>query len=118
MNYKRGRPRTQPGGCWCKADKLLQVTKAKDVEAPEAPAPHRGRKDRKRWCGGHEGRPHVSKWVEESGWRQRFPKAGFVPETLTCQGCGKKLDYRRRCLDCGSFHHRSYWQRCEREGAA
>jgi hypothetical protein len=100
VNYKRRRPRTQP------------------VEILEMPAPHRSRKDRNRWCGGHSGREHKPIWTEEPGWRQRFPKARFVPEVLICQTCGKKLDWRHRCLDCGAFH-RPYWGPCEsRKGAA
>lgn len=116
MNYKRRRPRTQPGGCWCKADKVLGAEKTKYLAAPETPAPRRSHKDRKRWCGGRVGREHRPRWIEEPGWRQRFPKVRFVPEALVCEECGRKSDYRTRCEDCGGYHRR-YWV-CDRKEVA
>ena len=45
-----------------------------------------GRKDRKRWCGGHVGREHAPAWkvcnYSFAGWSE-----------YVCAICGKKLDH-------------------------
>ena len=65
--------------------KDFRATKAPE---PEPPKPTRGKKDRKRWCGGHEGREHKLEcriykgWLGTKGWRERI-----------CTTCGKQADW-------------------------
>lgn len=64
----------------------FRAVKAPEVEPPK---PVRGKKDRKRWCGGHEGREHKLEcrpykgWLgAEKGWREHV-----------CTVCGKQVDW-------------------------
>lgn len=58
----------------------------KDRPMPEVPRP-RGHKNRKRWCGGHEGREHD--WGE---WSQPYPQWIWYPKWVErqCKRCCKK----------------------------
>ena len=65
---------------------------------PEAPRAVRGKKDRKRWCGGHVGREHkpvcldyvTAKQVDRQ--RQRIGCAFYQGwKLLVCTKCGKEL---------------------------
>lgn len=75
------------------------------VSRGECAPRHRARKDRKRWCGGHEGRAHLYEWR----WHEQLPNAYVRGEGLRARGgqtkvcivCGRHEAHRACCRLCG-----------------
>ena len=61
---------------------------ASEYEAAES-LPHRSRKDKRRWCGGHKWREHRFEWTAQQSF-------GFAWREGRCALCGKKIlaDFR------------------------
>lgn len=65
---------------------------------PDAPRPTRAKKDRKRWCGGHEGREHTPKCMDyvvskgQAELQKKHPGIFGDWKVLVCTTCGKELD--------------------------
>ncbi len=105
----------QPGGCYCKLEKLLKEPKSKDIELPEEakPTPRR-KKNRRKWCRGKVGVVHKPEWVSDPDRNLNFatgtPRADpiYDYQTYVCQSCGKRLDYRSIHLACGKVHDKSW----------
>lgn len=58
-----------------------------DASTSEVPRGLRGKKDRKKWCGGHEGREHELKPIP---WLDAWAKGCWK---LSCVKCGKDLEH-------------------------
>lgn len=58
-------------------------------DSPETPRANRSKKDRKRWCGGHEGREHIPAVKERGDHNVPFISDGYV---RFCSVCGKDLE--------------------------
>jgi hypothetical protein len=70
-----------------------QAARRRDERAtkmPDAPVKARGKKDRKRWCGGHEGREHQAECRLYKDGRKTYLKGW---RELVCRTCGKQLDW-------------------------
>jgi len=109
MNYKRKKSRMQPGGCYCKLEKLLKVPKAKDLDSPaEAKPTPRRKKNRRKWCRGKVGVDHTLKWLSDpdhfSLSMNRKIRREDDYQIHICQTCGKKLGYRTIHIPCGEEH--------------
>jgi hypothetical protein len=67
---------------------------------------HRATKDRKRWCGGHEGREHQYEYRREFSLiperRARQERLIRFAEEQVCTRCQKRDKTRHRCSRCGS----------------
>lgn len=84
------------GSCGC--------CKAVEVVRPEAPAPHRSRKDTKRWCKGKVGREHAYRWILSPIRFGTQPPSWW--EEL-CETCGRKARWCTRGFkECICGHHR------------
>lgn len=78
----------------------IMVRDARHVHnGPEAPRAVRGKKDRKRWCGGHIGREHKPVCMDYVAAKHATAR-WFVGSTLyqgwkilACTECGKELDH-------------------------
>lgn len=76
----------------------LRRRAARQDKPDDAPRRARGKKDRKRWCGGHVGREHQPKCFD---YRELKHRNGFYAEgsafsgwkILACTACGKELDH-------------------------
>lgn len=69
-------------------EKIRRDALAHSAPDPD-PAPRRATKKRRKWCGGHVGREHVT------GLPQPWVSVGrHMGEELFCLVCGKKLAYR------------------------
>jgi hypothetical protein len=77
----------------------VMVRDARHVHnGPEAPRAVRGKKDRKRWCGGHVGRGHKPVCMDYAttkfaGGRLGGPTYYQGWKILVCTECGKELDH-------------------------
>ncbi len=78
------------------------------ANAPDTPR-HRGRKDRKRWCGGHEGREHIPGPPEPNhnyNWRHLFgsdlchPRPGWSKGLYAWKDPDWWCNHYIRCIRC------------------
>ena len=113
-HYKRGRPKSSARACscgnkGCKRDGNAH-TALDERREPLADSPVRtwpGKKDTKRWCGGHVGREHEPHWQPTRFALMRDYEPPWMD--YVCAVCGKKLDHcwpwRRSTEPCKCGHH-------------
>lgn len=60
----------------------------------------RGKKNRKKWCGGHAGRAHIPEWIKWTNYDCSRLQDDHIPSGLNCcwhrsvcKVCGKVLSY-------------------------
>lgn|ERR1035437_4034147 len=109
-HYKRGRPKSASRACNMCGKKALKRDgnalprddgrSLKELPPPEpskAYLPGKFKKDTKKWCGGHVGRPHDFKWIKET------PRWGVKPycAILVCTLCGRHSSYKDSCYHGG-----------------
>jgi len=66
----------------------------RQAPGPDAHQAIPAKKDKKRWCGGHEGREHTPVCMKDlawDGWAARFKKPN-THRLLSCTTCGKVLE--------------------------
>jgi hypothetical protein len=80
---------------------------------------HRSRKNRSKWCGGHEGREHRYVWTDDcelpnahgAAWnrdRWRGEEGGYCNQTELCTVCKKQRGWRTVC-HCGFIGKGCLW---------
>jgi hypothetical protein len=74
-----------------KAGSLIRRDFRHVKDEPDIPKHRRKRKNRKKWCKGREGIPHVpGGWVPDPHWNYE------TIQVKICENCGKRTDYRYR----------------------
>ncbi len=78
------------------ASSVRRRTLRQSLPSDGPPRPVRGKKDRRRWCGGHVGREHKPKCVAYAEVKHpAYASVGISRDwkLLVCETCGKELDF-------------------------
>lgn len=111
-NFRNKKPRGSGGrgGCFCGGKFDKKVTgrdKEKYTDPPEEPRKSRGKKDRKKWCGGKTGIEHKYRWVIDNrfeSWRRDDDE--YVYQNYECAKCGRITNWGSLHKKCGKMHSR------------